>query len=175
MCIYCGTKKYRKIYENHHGPIPRDEYGRKYDIHHIDGNHSNNDPMNLKAVTINEHYDIHYSQGDYGACILISRKMNFTSEELAHLAGLSAKKRVQEGTHPFLGGAVQREVAQKLLKAGTHPFLGGTIQRNLAYRLVAEGTHPSQKVWECPYSGKVGKGKGNYTRHHGDSCKMAQI
>ena len=45
MCIYCGTDKYRKIYEQHHGPIPIDESGRTYDIHHIDGNHFNNDPI----------------------------------------------------------------------------------------------------------------------------------
>jgi len=42
MCIYCGTTKYRKIYEQHNGPIPKG-----MDIHHIDGNHANNDPNNL--------------------------------------------------------------------------------------------------------------------------------
>ena len=64
MCIYCGTNKYRKIYESHNGPIPKEDNGRSYEIHHIDGNHFNNDPSNLKAVSIQEHYDIHYSQGD---------------------------------------------------------------------------------------------------------------
>ena len=43
-------KSHRKIYEDFHGiKIP------KYmDIHHIDGNHSNNDPLNLKLVTIRD-------------------------------------------------------------------------------------------------------------------------
>jgi len=60
MTIY-NTTNYRKIYEQYYGPIPRDEQGRSYEIHHIDGNHSNNDPTNLKCVSIQEHYDIHYS------------------------------------------------------------------------------------------------------------------
>ena len=70
MCIYCNTTNYRKIYENHYGPIPKEENGRSYEIHHLDGNHHNNDPKNLKAVRIQEHYDIHYSQGDWSACLL---------------------------------------------------------------------------------------------------------
>ena len=40
------TKKHRKIYEQYHGiKIPKD-----MEIHHIDGNHSNNDINNLKLV-----------------------------------------------------------------------------------------------------------------------------
>jgi DNA polymerase III epsilon subunit-like protein len=35
MCIYCNTKNYRKIYENHYAPIGKDNNGRSYDIHHI--------------------------------------------------------------------------------------------------------------------------------------------
>jgi len=68
MCIYCGTTNYRAIFENHYGPIPSEENGRTYDIHHIDGNRKNNDPSNLKAVTIQEHYDIHFSQKDKHSC-----------------------------------------------------------------------------------------------------------
>ena len=50
---------HRKIYERYNGSIPDG-----YEIHHIDGNHKNNDPKNLKAVTMQEHYNIHYQQGD---------------------------------------------------------------------------------------------------------------
>ena len=63
MTIYVKRINYRKIYETYNGPIPIDEEGRKYDIHHIDGDYTNNDPTNLKAVTIQEHYDIHWEQG----------------------------------------------------------------------------------------------------------------
>jgi len=58
-----------KIYEDHYGSLPKDEKGRKYEIHHIDGNRENNDPSNLKAVSITEHYDIHYSDGNWLGCL----------------------------------------------------------------------------------------------------------
>ena len=66
---------YRKIYINHYGQIPKDEFGRSYDIHHIDGNRSNNDPKNLIALSIKEHFDLHYAQGDYPACRLIAVRL----------------------------------------------------------------------------------------------------
>ena len=50
----------------------------------------------------------------------------------------NAKKRVEEGTHPFLGGEVSRRNAKKRVEEGTHPFLGGEIQK----KRVEEGTHP---------------------------------
>ena len=61
MTIYlkrASTTITRKIYIKHFGNIPKDGDGRSYEIHHIDGNHSNNDPSNLRAVTIKEHYEI---------------------------------------------------------------------------------------------------------------------
>lgn len=88
MCIYCGTAKYRKIYENHFGPIPKDETGRSYEIHHIDGDRDNNHIDNLKCVSIQEHYDIHYSQKDYAAALKIASKMKYSHEELSRLASL---------------------------------------------------------------------------------------
>ena len=96
MCIYCGTKHHRKIYNQHFGPIPKG-----MDIHHIDGNHGNNDPNNLKAVTIREHYDIHYSQGDYGAAYMVSKRLVLTEEERSHIASLAAKKANAEGKAGF--------------------------------------------------------------------------
>ena len=83
MCTYCNTKNYRKIYENHYSNIPKDLDGRKYDVHHIDGNHKNNDPDNLVALSIKDHYKIHESQGDLGACQAIAMRMNLTPEEIS--------------------------------------------------------------------------------------------
>jgi len=92
---------YRKIYEKQYGQIPRDESGRTYEIHHIDGNHNNNDISNLKCVSIQEHYDIHYSQGDYGACSAIAMRMNVPPELKSELSRLAQIKRIIEGTHHF--------------------------------------------------------------------------
>jgi hypothetical protein len=195
MTIYRKTN-YRKIYENHYGPIPKDDQGRSYDIHHIDGDRSNNSPLNLKAVSMQEHYDIHYSQGDWAACHRLSFKLGLTAKEISDLASRNAKEQVKNGTHNFLGGEIQRRSGQKRVIEGTHPFLGGEISRATTQRRLASGSHhfignsnpvytqlqngnhpfagphaPSQIMWTCPHCGKIGKGRGNYTRFHGDSCK----
>jgi hypothetical protein len=137
MTIY-SPSNYRKIYELHYGPIPVDDTGRTYEIHHIDGNHFNNDPTNLRAVTIQEHYDIHYSQGDYYACYLIAtQRMNKTPEEISNLAKLNATNQVDNNTHPFLGSDLQK----RRVEEGTHPFLGGEIQRKAQLKRVKEGKH----------------------------------
>jgi hypothetical protein len=73
---------YRKIWERHFGPTPLDEQGRKYDIHHIDGDRSNNDISNLIALSVKDHYDVHYKQGDWNACILIRKRLDLTKEEI---------------------------------------------------------------------------------------------
>lgn len=141
MCIYCGTKNYRKIYEQHHGSIPRDDEGRKYEVHHIDGRRTNNDPTNLVCVSIQEHYDIHYAQQDWGACLRIAEKMKLSSEELSELARRNANKLVEQGTHPFLGGSVQRRTNAKRVEEGTHNFLGSKQSRNVQQARIQKGTH----------------------------------
>jgi hypothetical protein len=133
-------KNYRKIYEQHHGPIPKDENGRTYDIHHIDGNRSNNDLNNLIALSIRDHYDIHYSRGDYGAAWLIARKMNMTAEELSNISRLSALKQVIEGKHPFTSENT-KTWQQSLVKSGKHHWLGGEIQRKSNQERLLNGTH----------------------------------
>ena len=51
MTIYYSKRSYRRIYEKHHGKIPKDSDGRSYEIHHIDGDHNNCDISNLKLVS----------------------------------------------------------------------------------------------------------------------------
>ena len=114
------SKIYRRIYEQCHGPIPKDEDGRTYDIHHIDGDTENNHPSNLIALSIREHYAVHKAQGDYGACWKISAKLKLTVGEFSDLARLRAVARVTNGTHPFLGGDISRRAQLKLVEEGKH-------------------------------------------------------
>lgn len=141
MCIYCGTKKYRKIYENHTGPIPKDVEGRSYEIHHIDGNKQNNHPDNLKCVSIQEHYDIHYEQGDWGACYLIGVKMKLSPEQLSEVATKSNRKQIEDGTHILLSGKIQREQARQQILNGTHPFMRRKDGTSVASDRVKNGTN----------------------------------
>lgn len=66
---------YRKIWESVNGPIPKDEESRSYEIHHIDGNRKNNSIENLMCVSIQEHYNMHYNQGDWAAASIIGKRM----------------------------------------------------------------------------------------------------
>jgi hypothetical protein len=127
-------KNYRKIYIEHHGSIPKDSNNRSYDIHHIDGDRENNEPTNLVALSIQEHYNIHYAQKDWGACHKIGLRMRLTPEELSALATKSNLDRVSKGTHPWAG----KELSNQRIADGTHNFLGAN---NPVHKKVADGTH----------------------------------
>jgi len=169
MTIYTGNN-YRKIYKQHHGPIPKDENGRRYDIHHIDGDHTNNLPDNLIAIPIQEHYDIHYAQKDYGACFLIAPRLKMSANVLSELASKRNKQQLENGTHVFQSGM---QTKNNLIRSqnGTHPFLGGNVQRDMHRKNLENGTHFGKMVWTCPHCGKNGRNKSNYTRYHGSNCK----
>lgn len=165
MCIYCKTDDYRKIYENHSGSIPKG-----YEIHHIDGNHSNNIPSNLMAVTAEEHYYIHESRGDWAACLLIkSQRLNSTYKERSELARKANIQRLNDGVHIFQN-AEFRELATKtvnnLVALGKHNLQGSTV--NL--EKLKNGEHPSQNKVSCIHCRKV-TGLGPYHRYHGDNCE----
>lgn len=68
------NREYIKIYKEHYGEIPKDSQGRSYDIHHIDGDYTNNDIYNLVALSIEEHYYLHKEQGDWGGSFCVSKK-----------------------------------------------------------------------------------------------------
>ncbi len=58
---------YRKIWEEARGPIPKG-----YHIHHVNGDPSDNRLENLLCVSPQEHFDIHYKQGDYKEAKMIA-------------------------------------------------------------------------------------------------------
>ena len=53
------------------------------------------------------------------------------------LGGENARQRIANGTHNFLGGEIQRQ----RVADGTHNFLGSEIQKQNALKRVADGTH----------------------------------
>jgi hypothetical protein len=191
MTIYSSKRTpstfYRKLYETHYGSIPRDTEGRSYDIHHVDGNDKNNEITNLIAVSIQEHYDIHYSQGDWAACLSIANRIKLSPEEKSELARKNAASQLARGIHPWQNSQRQREkallqVAQgrhpwqgsektreanlKRVEAGTHNWLGGDATR----KQLAAGTHTSQILKTCEHCGKT-LSSAMYSRWHGPRCK----
>jgi len=98
---------YRKIWEKNFGEIPKDDEDRSYEIHHKDGNRENNNIDNLMCLSIQEHYDLHYAQGDYGACVMIAKRMSLPADHLS---------KIQTGVkRPGIGG----------VKKGTIPWNKG--------------------------------------------------
>ena len=51
------------------------------------------------------------------------------------------KKRVDEGTNPFLGGEIQRRTNKKRLEEGTHNFLDSEFARRANKKRLEEGAH----------------------------------
>jgi hypothetical protein len=82
------SKNYRKVFERYHQCclLPG------IDIHHIDGNHDNNHPENLQAVTLHEHYNIHKSQNDHYACYMIATRMNIKPNDWLEMARINGRK-----------------------------------------------------------------------------------
>lgn len=188
-------KTYRKMWEQNFGSIPKDQNGRSYEIHHIDGNRLNNHIDNLKCLSIQEHYDIHANQGDWGACNRILKRMNLTPELFSKMcsentkkhnmkrviegthnflgsehAKITQKKRVKNGTHNFLGGNLQSKINKKKIEEGSHHFLGGKLQSELMIKRLKNGTHPSQIKKTCEHCNKT-IGSNMYARFHGNKCK----
>lgn len=186
---------YKKVYEQHYGKIPKDENGRSYQIHHIDGNRCNDDPSNLVALSIEEHYKIHLEQGDIWAALRLAERMKLEPQVISFLASEAQKKRVADGTHHLLSGEIQRQYQKSLVENGTHTWLSGEQQKINQTKRVREkehqwtdskyqsywskinnkkrienGTHNTIQNHTCPHCSMMGKGIAMF-RHHFDNCK----
>lgn len=126
MSIYKKTN-HRQIYEKEYGPIPKDEDGRTFEIHHLDGNPLNNSIQNLIALSIKDHYDVHYSQEDWIACFRIAKRMAISPQEKSELARRANSKRVENGTHNFQNKEWSKKRAKEnnaiRIDNGTHNLL----------------------------------------------------
>lgn len=195
------SKNYRKIYEAHYGPIPKDHQGRSMEIHHVDGNHDNCNINNLKLVTIEEHYAIHKAQGDYVSAFMIAQRMKLSPEELSEMASKSAaltnQRRIEAGTHHFLDSEAARERNLRRVNEGRHNLLkraDGTsqsadmvatgrhhfVKNNPTHKKMINGTHhfltehPNKLQVTCLACRKTG-GYSNMKRYHLTNCKTLKI
>ena len=116
-------KNYRHIWVAANGPIPVDDKGRSYEIHHINGNHKDNRLENLQCISIEEHYNIHLQQEDYGAAFRIAQRLNIPADIKSELMRKSNKVRVENGIHSFQRDDVKKKSQATILdrvKKGTH-------------------------------------------------------
>lgn len=138
---------YRKLWIKYNGEIPKDENGISYEIHHLNSNPSDNRIENLVCVSIQEHFDIHYKNGEYKACELIAgrmknpnlgRKMN---QEWKDIQSEIQKEKVLKGTHHLLSGEIQSASNKKRVENGTHNFLDTEWHSSKNKKQVENGTH----------------------------------
>lgn len=127
---------YRKIWQNHFGKIPRDSDGKSFEIHHINGDHNDNRIENLLCISIQEHFNIHLDQGDYGACAMIAKRMNMTSQEISAL---------QKGTK--LSSKTKQNISKsrkKFLENGGTSWNSGV--KGYSLKINRKGTRYSSKI-----------------------------
>jgi hypothetical protein len=159
------NREYRKIYTQHYGEIPKDSQGRSYDIHHIDGDYTNNDISNLVALSIEEHYKLHKEQEDWGAAWSVAKRLKISQQEKSETTRNMNLARAKAGTH----------WSQVTSKNGTHPFQSLEFQRKMMDKQLSNGTHSAHQSWTCEKCGKTGKHMVNYRRYHGDNCGTMSV
>jgi len=145
--------EYKKIWIDENGPIPKDDDGRSYEIHHIDGDHTNNDLSNLECITIKEHYEKHYSRGDCGACRQIAWRMGTTSEELSRLTKLQWASRSDEEKN-----AISKKISETLKNKGANPY--------------SEKTHSSESIAKANKARKRNWQKYQYKWYHNPKMEV---
>lgn len=114
---------YRKIWSNHYGPIPIDDNGRSYEIHHIDGDRTNNNIENLQCVSIIDHFNIHLNQNDLLAAAAIFSRMKIDKDYQKILNSEAGKQAfiLKKGIHS-LSKEERRLNSSKGGKANTGSF-----------------------------------------------------
>jgi hypothetical protein len=172
MTIYT-SKNYRKIYEQHYGPIPKDSDGRTYEIHHIDGDRNNNDPSNLLCISIQEHYDIHYQQGDWAACLVMAGRMKISPQLKSELSRKAQLNLVEQGIHPSSRRTSSDFTPEwraniSAAKKGKQTWNKGILRTEEEKTKMREG-HSKRERIECPHCKRT-IDKPNFTRYHGDKC-----
>jgi hypothetical protein len=170
---------YRKIYESFYGKIPIDDKGRPYEIHHIDGNHNNNSIENLKCVSIEEHYLIHYLQKDFVSANLIAQRIN--SKDLTikgYKRPLSEKtkeklRKPKSNTENYKKPKSESHINSiRLARLGTKR--GEETKRKQSICKLGKTPIQNTKKIECPVCKKQGQLVA-MKRWHFNNCKQKEV
>jgi hypothetical protein len=153
-------KNYRKLYEKYHNCclLPG------IDIHHIDGNHDNNSIENLKAVSLEEHYNIHKSQNEFYAAYLIGKRMKIKPSDWKIMARINGSKSGKSnydkgiGLKGWVDSLSEEEFKKHCSESGK---LGGlkSLENSL-------GFHSADKEQKKEWASKAGKASPGFKLGH---------
>jgi hypothetical protein len=173
--------KYRKIWESVFGEIPKDENGISYEIHHKDGDRTNNNIENLQCISLKEHYEIHLKQSDYASAAFLKQKLGNPLTGWNHSDETKEKLRMDSINNPrrywlgkkrpdiaemrrniFVSDETKKKQSEAKLKNPTKYWEGKSRKGMIV-------NHP---ILTCPHCGKTGKGESAMNRWHFDNCKQ---
>lgn len=110
-------KHYRKVWEEYNKrTIPKG-----YHIHHIDGNHENDDPSNLMCVSAEEHFMLHLLRGDQ---VALYGKFIQGASDAEKKGGSKSKPRWNEGDKKK---NLSISLKESYKKRGGSPLKGRTV------------------------------------------------
>jgi len=171
---YTRDRVYRKIYEDAYGLIPKDSRGITFDIHHKDGDKTNNSLENLVALSVEDHYKLHLSQEDWGEASMLAQRLGISKEEWAVLrsrattqqwANRSAEERARviakgvDSQTPEQRSEKSRKGRETLRANGQFESVGLKIAASLAKIPAEQRSENAKRGWEtrrlkCPKNNK---------------------
>lgn len=151
-------RKYRRIYEEHYGPIPKG-----YHVHHKDFNHNNDNPENLEALLPDDHAMKHGFLSNF----IMSQARATDLARLRNLGRKHTTEWITEAKKRMLGNTFRlgkrhteefkkRKSSQML---GKRYALGNRFKRNI---------EPESM---CPHCKYISRSAGNMKRWHFDACR----
>lgn len=188
---------HRKIWSDVFGEIPKDQNGRSYHIHHIDGNPLNNCLDNLLCLSPQEHYEIHKSQGDYGAAFMLLnnhlkisaterslicskaneiRWINYSDLEKKNIINKNRKTNIKTWSSVELrkksGNNISISHGKRTKEQKQQESIKKSDSAKLAWKTESHKAHREHMLNKivCPHCGKEGQ-KAAMSRYHFDRCK----
>jgi rubrerythrin len=138
------------VWIDHHGELPRDSNGNLLDIHHINGDHSDNRIENMKAVTRAEHQRIHAMEFFEKT----GKHKWHTFVDISERNKKSAQTRLNSGKHNLvINNPAKNGLNKRLLEDGKHIF---------------QTRHPAHVKYMCSVCGHVSNlsGFSRSTKNH---------